>query len=227
MEDLMEKIKKKFKDILNNESKERKEDTKSKIKKNSYGNLIILVLIGSLFVIGGNLLSKQSKNIAVMNRVKEDDKTQKESETNIRTSGDYKSEIDLKEYSENLNNKLKNILGLIDGVGKVDSLIYFDGGEEYVPATNINNSISKTEETDTSGGKRKIDQNNDGKTIVTFNDGNSTKPLIKNKKNPKITGVCIVAEGADNKVTELRIVEAVVNLFNLPDKKVQVYPMKR
>jgi stage III sporulation protein AG len=36
-----------------------------------------------------------------------------------------------------------------------------------------------------------------------------------------------VAEGAENKVTEYRIRKAVTNLFNIPDNKVNVYPMKK
>ena len=48
------------------------------------------------------------------------------------------------------------------------------------------------------------------------NDGNKNEPLIVKTYKPKITGVCIVAEGAEEKITELRITKAVLNLFNLP-----------
>lgn len=225
MEELINKIKKAFKNLLNENGCNIKDKGKEKNKKN-LTNLLILILLGIFLVTSGSLLSKQSKNTISINEPEEGEKSSKNNYGNNK-GGNYKSEVDLKEYSNELNDKLKNILALIDGVGNVETLIYFEGGEEYVPATNINNSLSKTEETDTSGGKRKIDQNNDGKTIVTFNDGDSTKPLITKKKNPRITGVCIVAEGAENKVTELRIVQAVVKLFNLPDTKVQVYPMKK
>ncbi|WP_243129255.1 stage III sporulation protein AG [Hathewaya massiliensis] len=225
MEEMINNIKKAFKNILNDKEKEEENKRKEKNKKNPI-NLLILILLGIFLVTAGSLFSKQSKNTLSTEEAQEIEKLSKDKPIG-KNGGNYKSEVDLKEYSNDLNDKLKNILALIDGVGNVDTLIYFEGGEEYIPATNINNSLSKTEETDTSGGKRKIDQNNDGKTIVTFNDGDSTKPLITKKKNPKITGVCVVAEGADDKVTELRIVQAVVKLFNLPDTKVQVYPMKK
>ncbi|SQB91495.1 stage III sporulation protein AG [Clostridium tetanomorphum] len=63
--------------------------------------------------------------------------------------------------------------------------------------------------------------------MVITNNGDKTQPLIVKKNKPKVTGVFIVAEGAENKVTEYRIKKAVINLFNIPDNKVNVYPMKK
>src|SRR3712207_8212610 len=45
-------------------------------------------------------------------------------------------------------------------------------------------------------------------------------------KKPKITGILVVAEGAEDRMTECRIRKAVTDLFNVPDNKVNVYPMK-
>ena len=54
------------------------------------------------------------------------------------------------------------------------------------------------------------------------------EPLIVKTYNPKITGICIVAEGAGDKVTELRVRQAVYKIFSSleEEEKVQVYPMK-
>ena len=51
-------------------------------------------------------------------------------------------------------------------------MIYFESGEESVPAVNINDSESLTVENDTGGGKRNITQENDGRTVVMSNNGN-------------------------------------------------------
>ena len=53
------------------------------------------------------------------------------------------------------------------------------------------------------------------------------QPLIVKKNKPKVTGVLVVAEGAEDKVTEYRIRKAVTNLFDIPDNQVNVYPMKK
>ncbi|SHJ66310.1 stage III sporulation protein AG [Hathewaya proteolytica DSM 3090] len=200
-------------------------DEPSKAKKYNIGNVLILVLLGAVLIMTANVFSKKSALTNGSNsnngvNIKGTDIKEKTMEKNSEG-------IDrMNRYGDELNKKLTEILSSINGVGKVKSMIYFQGGEEYIPAVNENNSISTTEEADTNGGKRKINQNNDGKTIVTFSEDNNTKPLITHTKAPKIVGLCIVAEGAEDKITELRIMEAVINLFDIPESKVHVYPMK-
>lgn len=132
-----------------------------------------------------------------------------------------------KDYETSMENKLKSTLEQIDGVGKVQVMIYFGSGEEEVPAANENKTKSVTDETDNSGGKRTTTQDLDGSTIVTSKDGDKESPFILKDYKPQITGVCVVAEGADNSVIKLNIVNAVVDLFQLNEDKVNVYPMKK
>ena len=58
------------------------------------------------------------------------------------------------------------------------------------------------------------------------NEGNQ-KPFITKENSPTISGILIVAEGADDRTTELRVKQAAVKLFGLEDEKVVVYPMKK
>ncbi|GAA0121324.1 stage III sporulation protein AG [Clostridium faecium] len=177
-------------------------------------NLILLLLAGiTLTIVGSFFKGTKAANITADNN-----KTNKQQEVNI---------IETKmSYKEKVQNELVSILGKIEGVGKIEAMIYFDSGEEQVPAFNVNDSKSITKEKDTSGGERDITQENGGSTVVMSNDGGKTEPLIVKTYNPKITGICIVAEGAGDKVTELRVRQAVTNLFGLEEEKVQVYPMK-
>ena len=122
---------------------------------------------------------------------------------------------------------LKSTLEQIDGVGKVEVMISFESGEEHVPAVNINDSTNTTQEKDNAGGTRNTTQKNNGSTVVTTSDGSKSEPLILKTYNPKVLGVCVVAEGAENKVTELRISKAVTDLFGISGDKVNVYPMKK
>ncbi|WP_461613366.1 stage III sporulation protein AG [Clostridium sp. Marseille-QA1073] len=177
-------------------------------------NLILLLLAGIALTIVGSFF----KDTKASNMVNNDNNNNKQQEASI---------IEAKiSYKEKVQNELIGILGKIEGVGKIEAMIYFDGGEEQVPAFNINDSKSTTKEKDTGGGERNITQENGGSTVVMSNDGGKTEPLIVKTYNPKITGICIVAEGAGDKVTELRVRQAVTNLFGLEEEKVQVYPMK-
>ncbi len=193
-------------------------DDKSKIDNGKkpdklLGNLVVIVLVAVVIVLGSSFFKKNSSTSTAL---LETEKDKVAVETNITGLNDYESQLE---------NKLKKTLEEIQGVGKVQLMIYFESGEESVPAVNVNDSESLTVESDTGGGKRNTTQKNDGRTVVMSNNGDTNEPLIVKKYKPIITGVCVVAEGSNEKITELRIRQAVINLFNLPENKVNVYPM--
>ncbi len=186
--------------------------------KETASNIVILVLIAVLiFIVFSFFSSNGSKTTANSNL---NSTEQKNNASTVQSGSNM-------EYEKQLNSELKGILEQIQGVGRVSVMIYFDGGEEQIPALNTNNSTTSTTESDNEGGKRQNTQKNDGTTVVITNDGSKSEPLIIKTNKPKITGVCVVAEGAENKVTALSISKAVVNLFEIPDNKVTVYPMKK
>lgn len=198
--------------------------------KNKLVNLLIIFLVGVLMIITVSFfktsdtnkvqtISSSSGNSSSSNSTSSNNKNTTDAETqNKDNSSDYEKSVET---------KLKDTLQKIDGVGKVDVMINFESGEEQVPAVNINDSKNITEEKDTSGGTRNTTQNNNGSTVVVTNDGDKSKPLIVKTYTPKVSGVCVVAEGAENKITELRISKAVMDLFNITEDKINVYPMKK
>lgn len=193
---------------------------KDKSKGKMY-NLLVLFLIGVALLFMGNFFKDNAKNTLIGN----EDDPKVVSQINEDPQEEVLNESSAS-YKERVQKELISILEKIDGVGTVEAMIYFEGGEEQVPALNINDSKSDTKEKDTSGGERNITQENGGSTVVMSNEGSKTEPLIVKTYNPKITGICVVAEGAVDKITELRVRQAVTNLFGLDEEKVQVYPMK-
>lgn len=194
-----------FKKILQEVNKNAK-------NKKGLSNFIIVVLVGVLILIAGSTFSSANSNKTAQNA---------KNSTNTTAVSTTQS------YETDLQNQLKNTLEEMDGVGNVDVMINFESGEEKVPALNSSSTTSTTQEKDTSGGVRNTTQENTGDTVVVTNSGSDTQPLILKTYKPKVTGICIVAQGAENSDVRLRISEAVVNLFNIPDNKVNVYPMKK
>lgn len=193
-----------------------KSETKEKIFGNKIiANFIIVFLVGVLILVTSSFFKSTGNNGQALSA----SKSPENNEENIQDNKNGEE--------EDLKFNLKNILQQTDGVGRVEVMIYFESGEEQVPAFNVNDSTNLTEEADNEGGTRKTTQKNNGNTVVITNDGDQTKPLIIKTNKPKITGVLVVAEGAENKVTEYRIRKAVTNLFNIDDNKVNVYPMKK
>ncbi|AKA70199.1 stage III sporulation protein AG [Clostridium scatologenes] len=187
--------------------------------KNNRVNLFIVFLVGILILISISFFKTSNTQISAQD--KNNTKTTKEQQKTEEQNTDQQ------QYENEVQDKLKGTLEKIEGVGKVDVMVSFESGEEQVPAVNVSDSTNTTEEKDNEGGVRNSTQKNNGSTVVITNDGSKSKPLIVKTYKPKVSGVCVVAEGSENKLTELRITKAVVNLFNISEDKVNVYPMKK
>lgn len=207
----------------------KKNCSKNGSDKNNISNLIILFLIGVLIVTvvsffnTSNVFSIQNSSYADNNKSSNNKNDVSSSSVSQQSSNSEDSE----DYETEVQDKLKQTLEEIDGVGRVEVMVTFESGQEQVPAVNINDSTSTTVEKDTQGGTRDTTQKNNDSTVVITNDGTKSQPLIVKTYKPKVSGVIVVAEGAENKLTELRISKAVVDLFGIPDDKVNVYPMKK
>ena len=132
----------------------------------------------------------------------------------------------VKSYEEKQKEELTTILSKIEGVGEVSVMISFESGEVQVPAINSTTQISETRESDTQGGTRDINQQNDGSTIVMSTNNNNNEPFIIKTYNPPIIGVVVVAEGAESNKVKYDIQMAISGLYDLTFDKVNVYPAK-
>lgn len=112
-------------------------------------------------------------------------------------------------YIINLENRLSEVLSEVKGVGKVSVVIKTDGGMETVIA-------KKTTRTE-SGGKTETEE-----TPVLVNG----KTVTLKELYPKISGVIIVAEGADNISVMNKIQQATLSLLDIDSKKIEILTMK-
>ncbi|AGX43663.1 stage III sporulation protein AG [Clostridium saccharobutylicum] len=193
------------------------------LKDKKLNNLIAICAVLAFALIAMNVLLPVSKKDAT-SKISSSTNTQNKENTNDTSASKTTSE---KDYEESQKTDLKNILKKMDGVGDVEVMISFENGEQKVPAYDKNTQQSTTEETDTSGGKRVTNQNTDGsKVVMSSSDGNN-EPVILTTYKPKITGVVIVAEGAENSKTKYEIEQAISKLYNLSLDKVNVYSMKK
>ena len=183
--------------------------------KKNYTNILILVLIGILLVIGSSFFNNSTPTVV------------KENVTAKQNSTVQGDKLNTKEYENTMKNDLKNVLQQIKGIGRVEVIIYCESGEEQVPAFNSNETNSNTTEKATDGSNRNIAQKSNGSTIVVTTKGGDSEALILKKNKPKVTGVFIVADGAEEKIIELQVSKAVSTLYGIPENKVNVYPMKK
>ena len=128
--------------------------------------------------------------------------------------------------SENLEQKLESILSQIQGVGEVQVFINYSESSETVAMYNENTKTSTTEETDTSGGTRKVESTDSQKELVYQEENGEKAPIIQKTVQPKIEGAIITAKGASNATVKTNIVQAVEAATGLATHKIQVFEMK-
>nr|WP_304285212.1 stage III sporulation protein AG [Clostridium paraputrificum] len=183
----------------------------SKLFKNKYmGNILAVLLVIGFILIAITILAPGLLN----------GKTEvltEENNTRVNTT--------VSTYEDKQKIELTNILRKIDGVGEVDVMINFESGEEKVAAYDSTNQTTKTEETDTNGGKRVSDQQNDTTKVVMSSESGGNSPVILKTYKPKVIGVVITAEGAESSKVRYDIEKAVSSLYGISVEKVNVYPM--
>lgn len=124
---------------------------------------------------------------------------------------------------DELEEKLEVILSKMEGVGEVNVMITYSRGSEIVPMKNETSKVSTTQESDSDGGTRVIEETDTSKEII-YTDGTQieTQTVI----NPVVKGAIVIAEGASNATVKTNIISAVEAITGLSTYKIQVFEMK-
>lgn len=202
--------------------KEQFEKIKSMIIKDDEGNskkkienlvVFVIILIITLIVINYVWNDGDKKNT---NNVKE--------ESSYKQLATTVSSVSTK---TDLEQKLEDILSKIDGVGKVSVLITYSQSSEVIAMYNETSKSSFTEEEDSEGGKRKIDETDSTKEIIYTQENGVNVPVTQKVVNPVIEGAIITAVGANNATVKTNIIQAVEAVTGLPTHKIQVFEMSK
>lgn len=187
--------------------------------KRKIENLVffVIVLIITIVIINYVLNGKKSSNKTITNSAGKQLASQISQSNNTQISED----------DNQLEGKLETILEKIEGVGNVKVFINYSESSETVAMYNENSKTSTTEETDKSGGTRKIEQTDSDKEVIYQEvDGNKT-PIVQKKIQPKIEGAIITAKGASNPTIKTNIIQAVEAATGLATHKIQVFEMSQ
>jgi stage III sporulation protein AG len=202
------------------------EEIKKIFNQKQLKNLIALCLILGFVLIAMNVLIPNSK-VITSNKLSETNNQGNQNSNSVSKDPNEVIQAEEKNYEEKQKMELKNILKKMNGVGDVEVMMSFEHGEQKVPAYDKSTQKATTEETDNEGGKRVNNQDTDGsKVVMKTSDGNN-EPFVLTTYKPKICGIIIIAEGADNSKTKYEIEQAVSKLYNLSLDKVNVYSMKK
>lgn len=108
-----------------------------------------------------------------------------------------------------INKDLENILSKINGAGRVEVLVTYTESSEVVAMYNENVKESVTEETDSNGGIRTIEQKDNNKEVIYKEENGEKLPVTQKIVMPQMEGAIILAEGANNAEVKNNIILAV------------------
>jgi len=188
--------------------------------KRKIENLVFLVIILIITVVIINYVwsGEKSSNKKVTNSAGKQLATTNNSQTLVSSQNSNTESISLEE-------KLEDILSKIEGVGSVKVFINYSESSETVAMYNENSKTSTTEETDKSGGTRKVEQTDSQKEVI-YQEQNGTKtPIVQKTVEPKIEGAIITAKGAGDINVKTSIIQAVEAATGLATHKIQVFTM--
>ena len=205
-----------FKDKLNKLF--RKEDDSGTNNKRKIENLVFLIVLLIITVVAINLIWNGNKN---EDNVETNNTTKQLATTNSQTQSNQ-----IQGMSESdLETRLEEILSQIQGVGEVKVLLNYSESSEVVAMYNETSKTSNTEETDTSGGTRKIQETDTQKDIIYQEDNGEKTPITQKIVKPKIEGAIITARGANQVDVKTNIIQAVEAVTGLATHKIQVFEM--
>ena len=121
--------------------------------------------------------------------------------------------------------QLEEILSKIQGVGEVRAFINYSESSEVVAMYNETSKVSNTEENDTSGGSRKIQETDSQKDIIYKEENGEKTPITQKVIQPKVEGAIITAKGANKAEVKTNIIQAVEAVTGLATHKIQVFEM--
>ena len=202
--DKLKKLIKNNKELEDNgDSLENKEENneKTNTQKRKIENLVFLIVILIITIVAINLIwndEKSDKQDVI------DDGKRLANQDNTISTNNIQSET-----TSNLETNLENILSRIQGVGEVHVFVNYSESSEVVAMYNENSQTSTTEETDKSGGVRKIKETDSQKEIIYQENDGEKVPITPIVIEPKIEGGIITAKGASDANVKTNIIQAV------------------
>lgn len=201
----------KLKQLIKNNEEEGEGNNKRKIE-----NLVFFVVVLIITIVVINLIWNGNKQVT---KQENNSSSKQLANSNANTSQNKEA------VTDNLSEQLEAILCKIQGVGEVKVFINYSESNEVVAMYNETTKTSNTEENDTSGGTRTIQQTDAQKEIIYQEENGEKTPITQKVIQPKVEGAIITAKGANSAEIKTNIIQAVEAVTGLATHKIQVFEM--
>lgn len=134
--------------------------------------------------------------------------------------------LDDEDYKKDMEKRLSEALGRMEGVGQAEVVITWKSTGQRVIEKDQSSDSQVSSEADGGGGTREIQERSyDKSSVYTQQSDGSQTPYVSKELTPDAEGVLVIADGGDNPVVVQNITEAVQALFGLEAHKIKI--MKR
>jgi len=132
------------------------------------------------------------------------------------------------QFKDSLERELTALLKRVHGVGDVVVMVTLESGPVYEYAYNSEATGRTTQEEDSNGGTRVITESTDrDQIVIARSNGNEETALITREMQPCLSGVMVIAEGAEHPEVYERLFRAVQSGLNIAAHRIIILPMKR
>ncbi len=119
---------------------------------------------------------------------------------------------------------LADILGRVQGAGRVWVQVTLAEGPEAVYEQDRQESTRVSDEKDAQGGSRVTEEHSSTLSLVMARSGGNDYPVKSKVVAPRLRGVLVVAQGASDPEVRSRLINSVSVLTDLPAHRIQVVP---
>ena len=125
-------------------------------------------------------------------------------------------------YTEELEQRVEELLSCVQAVGKVKVMITVDAtGEKNVLTDGVREKKETTEQDSAGGSRISVEERSDLETVFS-----GETPYLISESYPKVIGVVVIAEGSGTGNVDYDILQSVQVLFDLPAHKIKIMKMK-
>lgn len=146
--------------------------------------------------------------------------------TNTTSTKKTENNSTTQEYTDAIENRLKQILMQVKDIGQVEVMITLKSSKELVPLKDQPSEEQTTKEQDSAGGSRESNSvSKKDETVLVESETGESEPYIVKEIEPKLEGVLIICKGGDSEYVKSEVVSAVLALFDIPANKIKVMKM--
>jgi stage III sporulation protein AG len=181
--------------------------------KENLGNkskfLLLLGIVGVLLILVGDFVGTFTANPAG---------------TSSSTEKETTSQSQFQSVKSELETGLATALSQVAGVGEVEVQLKLATGGKNIYARNTSETKETTTNNSTQEGSGENIRHNTDSEVVILNKGGEEEAVVKESIKPRIEGVLIIAEGAQNSSIKFELMQAVKVGLGIPSYKIAVLP---